>query len=496
MEEPASSDFSRRFWLKLLAGPLAAGLIWCFTDLEPGKPAVTLMAGVTVWMAWWWLSEVVHLAVTSLLPLVLLPLLAIAPSKDVAQQYMDNIIFLFIGGFIIAFSIERWNLHKRIALRILMLVGTKPSRILLGIMLTSYLVSMWISNTATVMMLLSAVYAVIYQVDSYITDPVKQRKFASALLIGLAYAASIGGMATLVGTPTNMIFYRFYTNAFPESTDVSFASWAIIGIPMSVALLLVTYFLLRRFVMPRKLDMEIDRTFFRESFAMLGPMKYEEKMVSIIFISTAVLWFTRSPIDFGVFTMHGWSELFPEKFKDYAQDSTVALVMAILLFLIPSKNEKGRALMVWKEASKLPLDIILLFGGGFALAFGFEKSGLSVWLAGNLMFFKDANIVLLILGLCVLVTVISEFASNVASVQLILPVLLAFHKDIHVHPLVLMLPATLAASLGFMLPVATAPNTIVFGSGRIKVREMMQTGLWVDIAGIILITAAMAIFVV
>lgn len=494
MEESTPPDFSWRFWLKLLAGPLAAVCIWLFADLDPANRNITLMAGVTVWMAWWWLSEVVHLAVTSLLPLVLLPLLTIAPSKDVAQQYMDNIIFLFIGGFIIAFAIERWNLHKRIALRILMLVGTKPSSMLLGIMLTSYFASMWISNTATVMMLLSAVYAVIYQVDSYLTDPVKQRRFASALLIGLAYAASIGGMATLVGTPTNMIFYRFYTNAFPDATDVTFASWAAVGIPLSIGLLLAAYFILYRFVMPRKLNMEIDRSFFRESFQQLGPMRYEEKMVSLVFGLTAVLWFTRSSIDFGMFTMHGWSELFPDKYKDYAQDSTVAIVMAILLFLIPAVNEKGRALMTWKDVSKLPFDIILLFGGGFALAFGFEKSGLSNWLASNLEFFKGANILLLIFGLCVLVTVISEFASNVASVQLILPVLLAFHKEVDVHPLVLMLPATLAASLGFMLPVATAPNTIVFGSGRIKVREMMHAGLWVDIAGIILITASMAVF--
>lgn len=488
MEEQKSQEYSAAYWVKLLAGPALLVIMMRFFDLVPGKPEVTAMAGVTLWMAWWWLSEVVHLAVTSLLPMILLPLLSIVPSREVAQQYMDNIMFLFIGGFIIAFAIERWNLHRRIALRILMIVGSHPKRILLGIMLTTFLLSMWISNTATVMMLLSAVYAVINQVEEHITNREQQRRFASALFIGLAYSASIGGMATLVGTPTNMIFLRFYNSAFPERGDMNFTEWAAFGFPVAILLLLAAYFFLVWWVMPRDLKAVLDKSFFRESYARLGKMQFEEKMVAAVFAATAVLWFTRSSIDFGSFRMPGWSELFGEKYKEYAQDSTVAVFMALLLFLIPSRNEKNRSLITWKEASKLPFDIILLFGGGFAMAYGFEKSGLSSWLAGQLNFIQEVNIVVMIAALCLLVTVISEFASNVASVQLILPILLALHKELGVDPLVLMVPATLAASLGFMLPVATAPNTIVFGSGRVKVREMMRVGWMTDLAGVIIIT--------
>jgi sodium-dependent dicarboxylate transporter 2/3/5 len=220
-------------------------------------------------------------------------------------------------------------------------------------------------------------------------------------------------------------------------------------------------------------------------------MSFEEKVISIIFLTTAVLWFTRTDIDFGIFKMYGWSNLFAN--KEYIQDCTVAIAMALLLFFIPSKNEKGRALIIWEDVSKLPFDIILLFGGGFALAKGFELSGLSTWIASQLQFTETTNIYLLIFGMCVLVSVISEFASNVACIQLMLPIILAIQLTMKVHPLLLMIPATLASSLGFMLPVATAPNTIVFGSNRLRVKDMMVAGLLLDIVGIILITLAMVI---
>jgi len=495
MQENSAKAFTPFYWFNLFLGPLLALLVITFADLVPGRPEATAMAGITLWMAWWWLSEAVHLAVTSLLPLILFPLLLVAPAKDTAQQYMDNIIFLFIGGFLLAFAIERWHLHRRIALRILLAVGTKPSRILLGVLLTTYFCSMWISNTATVMMLLSAVYAVIHQVEEHIGDKEQHRKFSTALLIGLAYSATIGGMATLVGTPTNMIFYQSYQKAFPESTEMNFMSWAVIGIPVSLLMLLVAYVLLKWLFIPRGLQIGIDKTFFREAYRQLGPMRYEEKIVGIVFALTALLWFTRSEIDFGSFAFPGWASLFPEKYKDYAQDSTVAILMAVLLFLMPSRNERGKNLINWDDAKKLPFDIILLFGGGFALAYGIDRSGLSVWMAGRLEFMQDANIVVLIAGLCLIVTIISEFASNVASIQLVLPILLALHKELHVHPLVLMIPATLAASLGFMLPVATAPNTIVYGSKRFRAAEMMKVGWWMDVIGIVVITAICVLFV-
>jgi solute carrier family 13 (sodium-dependent dicarboxylate transporter), member 2/3/5 len=470
-----------------IAGPLAAVLIWTFTDLSPGNPEVTAMAAIASWMAWWWMTEAVPLAVTSLLPFLLFPVLGITSAKDVAREYMDNIIFLFIGGFILAFAIERWNLHKRIALKILLAVGIKPSHILLGVMLTAWLVSMWISNTATVMMLLSAVMALIKQVEEHVTDEKARKRFATAILIGLAYSASIGGLATLVGTPTNMIFYRAWKESFPLSEEVNFLSWMKIGVPVSLALLLFTWALLNYFFIRKYEKPPITKQFFRDELRKLGKMGYEEKAVFGIFIMTAALWFTRSSIDFGAFRYPGWASLFG-KHMEFIQDSTVAIFAAILLFLIPSRSEKGKFLMSWSDAEKLPLDIILLFGGGFALALGFDRSGLSDWIAGQLHGLQGLPLPVVILGMCVTITIISEFASNVASIQLMLPILLALYKPLGISPLVLLIPATMSASLGFMLPVATAPNTIVFGTRRIRTRDMYSIGIWVDLAGILLIT--------
>jgi sodium-dependent dicarboxylate transporter 2/3/5 len=477
--------------IKLLLGPLLALIILNTVDLVPGNPFATRMAAVAVWMAVWWFTEVVHLAVTALLPILLLPLLGIADSKTTAFQYMDPIIFLFIGGFIIAFAIERWKLHQRIALKILVLVGTSPSRILFGIMLTAYLISMWISNTATVMMLLSAVLAVIVQIENHFKQEHHSHRIASALLIGLAYSATIGGMATLVGTPTNMIFLRVYTEKFPLNNDMNFFAWFKIGFPLSITFLIVAFFILKFFFIKRDIKLVVDKNYFKEAYQRLGKITYEEKIVAIVFVLTALLWFTRADIDFGFIKMKGWSNLFEK--KDFLQDSTVAIFMAILLFIIPSKTEKGRAIIVWEDVAKLPFDIVLLFGGGFALAKGFEVSGLSNWLASQMQFSSHTNVYVLILGMCLLITIISEFASNVACIQLMLPILIAMVHTLDVHPLIILVPATLASSLGFMLPVATAPNTIVFGSKRLLVKDMLKTGLLLDVVGILLITIYMYI---
>ncbi|MEW6467313.1 MAG: DASS family sodium-coupled anion symporter [Bacteroidota bacterium] len=479
--------------IKLISGPLLFLAILSLADLSPGNPMVTRMAAVAAWMAVWWLTEAVHLAVTALLPVVLLPLLGIAASGVIASQYMDSIIFLFIGGFILAFAIERWGLHKRIALKILMVVGTKPSRILLGVMLTSYLLSMWISNTATVMMLLSAVFAIVNEMEQHLEEK-DRKKVAAALMIGLAYSATIGGMGTLVGTPTNMIFARSYHEQFPDETPMNFANWFVVAFPVSLLFLSAAYFVLRSLFLRRVKDFSVPGLYFSGAYARLGRMSFEEKTVGAVFALTAMLWFTRADIDFGAFVFTGWETVLVRQGlvpAGFLHDSTVALFMAVLLFLIPSRTERGRALMSWKEAQKLPFDIVLLFGGGFALAKGVEISNLDEWLAGRLHFVSSMNIYMFLIVLCLVITIISEFASNVASIQLMIPVLISLQKDMQIHPLMLLVPATLAASLGFMLPVATAPNTIVYGSKRVRVSDMMKAGLILDLAGILLITLAM-----
>ena len=291
-------------------------------------------------------------------------------------------------------------------------------------------------------------------------------------------------MATLVGTPTNMIFLREYQSNFPNNHEMNFAVWFIYAFPLAILFLLICYITLYYLFISKLPKQTIEKSYFIEQKKKLGKMSHEEQIVSLVFLITALLWFFRS--DINIFSVHifGWSNLFEN--KEYIQDSTIAIGAALILFLIPSK--KGGNLLNKSSIDKLPFSIILLFGGGFALAKGFEISGLSKLVALQLTFVQDLNLVFIIFVMCILITIISEFASNVACIQLMFPILVTLIHDLNIHPLILLIPATLAASLGFMLPVATAPNTIVFSTDRILVKDMLKTGLILDIAGIILIT--------
>lgn len=472
----------------LICGPL----FFIVSQLNPSPDSdqaqLMPMAGFTAWMALWWLTEVVPLAVTSLLPFLILPTTGILDIRDTSAQYMDPILFLFIGGFLIAFAIERWGLHRRLALHILSATGGTVSSILLGVMVTSFLLSMWISNTATVMMLLSAVMAVIQHLKHPLGREDVHRKVSSSIMIGLAYSATIGGMATLVGTPTNMIFLKSYNEHFSASHPVTFMSWMALALPLSIVLLLVTWVFIRQIILGKSASLPFEKAMFRDELRLLGRLNPDEKSVLLLFLLTALLWFTRAGLDIGNFHFKGWASLLP--YPSQIQDSTVAIMAAVLLFLIPSRTEKGRALLTWNEASRIPYEIILLFGSGFALARGFETSGLSHYISGQLIFLRDVPLPAIILGICLTVTIISEFASNVASIQLVMPILISLQGVLDLDPRLLLLPAALAASNGFMLPIATAPNTIVFSSGHIRTTEMAVTGFFTNLAAILLITAA------
>lgn len=473
--------------ISIIAGPLAAICIWLFSNLDPGNPNVSLMAGIAVWMSIWWFTEAVSLAVTALVPFLMMPILGISDTKSVAQQYTDSIIFLFIGGFMLAFAIEKWHLHKRIAIKILSVVGTKPHNILFGVMLSAYLISNWISNTATTMMLFGAVLALIHETDEFIHNTKSKNNFAAAVLLGLAFSATIGGMATPVGTPPNMYFFKAYKEAFPDLNDLTFLKWSMIGFPLSALFLVCTFSVLRFYYLRKKVTLvDLHSEHFKQQYSSLGKFSYEEKWIAFLFVTCMILWFTRADIPFEHFTFKGWNHLFVK--SNLVDDATVAIAAALLLFLIPSKQKKGEALLEWEDAKKIRYDIILMFGSGFALAHGFEVSGLSDWLAHTLTALKGVHIFFIILGICTIVTVISEFASNIASIQLAIPVMIALQKDLDLPPLLLMIPATFAASLGFMLPVATAANTIVFGTKRIDIKDMFRVGLVLDIIGISLIT--------
>lgn len=464
----------------------SAAVYFVLANFSSAGNLASKMGAVAVLMAGLWLTEVIPVAITALIPFVAFPVLGILDSKQTAIQYMDPIIFLFIGGFIIAYGIEKWMLHERISLKILMKVGGKPSHILFGVMLTTFLISMWISNTATVMMLYASVMAIIIKIDNSNIKGESAKGISTALLLGLAYGASIGGMGTLVGTPTNMIFYRTFKEHYPKDNEFSFFSWFIMVMPVALLLLAFAFVLLRFMFIKKNETTGFEKNFFKESYINLGKMSYEEKFIGIVFLTAAILWFTRADIDLGGMTLAGWNRLFGS--SEFVSDGVVAIFLAALLFFIPSKKVKGETLLVWKDISKLPFDIILLFGGGFALAKGMEVSGLSTWLASHLGIASKLNLFLFILMLCFIVTLISEFASNVACIQLMLPILISVQKETGTDPLLLMIPATLSASLGFMLPIATAPNTIVFSSKRFHVSDMLKAGLWLDLAGIIIIS--------
>lgn len=476
----------------LLSGPLLFLLILVFTDLEPGNPRVTGTLAVAIWMALWWITEVVPLAATALLPVALFPLLGIMDGKEVSATYFNHVIFLFIGGFLVAIAMEKWNLHKRIALRILLLIGISPSRILLGFMAASAFMSMWISNTATAMMMIPIVMAVIYKLEESV-PPEALRKYAVGLLLGIAYGASIGGIATLIGTPPNLSFARIFSIMFPQAPEISFASWLIFALPMSLLVFtLVWIYLYRRFKPAQNIWDYLHRNIFITEYQKLGKATWEEKVVLTIFSVLAVLWIFRSSIDFGRFMIPGWTSLL--KLPDYVNDGTIAIGIALFLFIIPSKNKPGARILDWKSAAGLPWHIVLLFGGGFALASGFKESGLSLWFGEQLQGLAYLHPVLIILLISLTITFLTELTSNTATAEVILPILAGLSVVTKIHPLFLMIPATISASMAFMMPVATPPNAIIFGTNRIRVSEMAQTGLIINLIGALIITLGMYLY--
>lgn len=477
--------------LKIISGPLVAfSVYFLLHQIQPDKN-IAGMAGIAIWMALWWMLEAVPMAVTSLLPVFLFPLAGIMSTEAAAPLYMNDVLLLFIGGFLIAFAMEKWNLHRRIALRIIDFIGTDLHKILFGLMLSTYAISMWVSNTATTLMMLPTTLAIITRIEE--ATGRKHTRAGTAMLLGIAYAASIGGLGTLVGTPTNLVFLSQHKALFPDAAPVGFLQWALFGIPFSFSFLLLCYFLLVRLNLKHEtLPKGYDRGIFKKELSDLGKMTFEEKAITLLFSAMALLWFTRADVPIGSFTIPGWSSLMPQ--PKLFSDGTVAILTAVLLFIIPSKTKKGEMLMDWDSAKKLPFGIILLFGGGFALAKGFAVSGLADWLGAHLSIIGNMPLYLVLPFIGILVTVLSEVASNVATAQLILPVLAATATAAGVPPLLFMIPATFAASFGFMLPVATAPNTIVFTGEKLTVKDMMKAGFLLDMLGVLWLTLCMLLF--
>lgn len=472
--------------ISIIAGPVAGAVVYFLLKSNALSPQICSVGCITIWMAVWWITEAVAIGVTSLLPFVLLPLMHVMKAEAVALQYMEQTIFLFIGGFFLAYAMEKWDVHLRIAYRIILVSGSSPSHILAGIMFTAYFISMWISNTATVLMLVAAVSAIANHKELF--EERIQKNIGAAFLIALAYSATIGGMATIVGTPTNMIFTGFWEANYPQRETISFFKWCRFGIPFSLLLLFSGYFILIKMFDIK--STATGKSFIRNKYKELGVITWEQKVVMSFFGLSILLWFTRTGFNIDGYRIAGWETNF---LKGYVKDSTVAIIAAICLFAIPS-TEKGKYILEWDDVKKLPFHIILLFGGGFALAKGIEVSGFGNYLAGQLQFFKDYPLWVLIVSLSIIITLLSEIASNVATITLMLPILASLCTALNMDPYKLMLPATLAASFGFMLVIATAPNTIAFATGHFKSRQLMRAGLLMNLIGIIALTLAMSIF--
>lgn len=470
--------------IALFTGPAVAILLYLFADLKPGSPTVTAAAAIVVWMAVWWLAEAVPLAVTALLPLALFPLTGIMDGSKTADAYINHIIFLFIGGFLMAIAMQRCGLHRRIALRILMLFGKNPATVLLGFMLTTGLLSMWISNTATAMMMVPVALAIILNFEEQLSVA-QCKRMTLGFLLAIAYSASIGGIATLIGSPPNLAFVRILAINFPAAPEVSFAQWLLFALPIALLMFSICFAFLYYVFLRHAENLHFDRRFFARQYKMLGPVSRDERWVFIAFISMALLWMLRVNIDIGIIHIPGWSNLFTH--PAYFNDGTVAIAITLLLFILPSIR-KGEKLLDNSAFNELPWHIILLFGGGFALANGFVESGLSAWLSQILHGVKMLPPLVVIACICLMVTFLTELSSNTATTQMFLPVLAAMAIQAGIHPLLLMLPATLSASFAFMLPVATPPNAIIFGTNRINVMDMAKTGLLLNLAGVLVVS--------
>ena len=466
-------------------------LLFSYSDLgrEP-----KLMSALTATMTVLWLTEAVPLAVTALLPIPLFPVLGIMPSKAVALQYANHMIFLFLGGFMIAVAMEKCQLHRRLALGIVGATGNQLPRIVFGFMAATGFLSMWISNTATVMMMLPIALAMIQEVRFGDAGDRIQKVFAVCLLLGIAYAANVGGTVTLIGTPPNIIFAGVVEKLYPKAPSMTFVQWIKLAWPLSTAFAVFIWWLLTH-ELKRCLRKTNDAHVLDLSQLQKRPLSKAEKRVLLVFLITAFLWLFRQPLELAMFTIPGWSDLFA--YSPYLHDSTVAMLMGLILFFVPSGEKhmdpSGCAvddhLLDWQTfQSKVPWQVIFLFGGGFALAAGFQETGLTLWLADRLTLLSSLHPLLLILILCLLVTFLTEVTSNTATASVILPVLASTAVAIELHPYFLLIPATLSASCAFMLPVATPPNAIVYGSGFVSARDMAKMGLKINLVGAIWIS--------
>lgn len=427
-----------------------------------------LVLGLTAWMATWWISEAVPIPATSFLPLVIAPLLGITTLNAAATPYANPVVFLFLGGFILSIAMERWSLHKRIALRTMLMVGNKPSQQVGGIMMVTAFLSMWMSNTATAVMMLPITLSIITMTH----QDKDNSPFSKAILLSIAYAASIGGLATLIGTPPNALMAAFLSDNY--DIHIGFAEWMMVGLPLSVILLGLTWLWLTKF--QYKLDQGPtvnSKDLFRKQLAELGKIQRQEKLVLIIFALTALSWIFR-PIIADVTGLP-------------LDDTIIAMAAALIIFILPTDSKNTR-LLVWEDTKKLPWGVLMLFGGGLSLAAMITKSGLATFIADQVMLLGSMPLWLMIVIVTVIILFLTEVTSNTATAAGFLPLLAPVALAMSGTPMTLVIPAAIAASCAFMLPVATPPNAIVFSSGQLKITDMVKAGFALNVLSAILVS--------
>jgi sodium-dependent dicarboxylate transporter 2/3/5 len=433
------------------------------------EPAAWHCVGLALLLATWWATEAIPIPATSLLPIPLAPALGIADLKGTAASYANPTIFLFLGGFLLGIAMQRWNLHRRIALRILNVVGQKPKQQIAGFMLATGFISMWVSNTATAIMMLPIGMSVVSLFAN--ADSGEVKRYATALLLAIAYSASIGGIATLIGTPPNAILAGYLSSE--QNIELGFAQWMVVGLPVSIAMMIVAWWWLTRGGFKLRLD-DGSGNVIGDELAKLGKLSPAEARVGIVFLLAALAWVTRPLLnDWGV---------------EWLSDTSIALLAGVALFLIPSGNERYRPLLLWEDAKDLPWGILLLFGGGLALASTISGSGLADWIANQLNVFGTLPLILLIGAIVLVIIFLTELTSNTATAAAFLPLLGALAISLGVDPLLITVPAAIAASCAFMMPVATPPNAIVFATGHMNIQSMIRAGFFLNLTGTILVT--------
>lgn len=461
--------------LGLYLGPASFLIIQFLVSSPDLNPQAQAMLGMTLWMAIWWITEAMPIAGTAILPLILMPLLGLLKIDAVSANYMHPTVLLYMGGFLLATGIEKWNLHKRIALNIINLLGTDLRRIVLGFILATGFLSMWISNSATALMMLPIGLAVVGQFKEQLgnSNDKLSSNLGKNIMLGIAYAASIGGMATLIGTPTNAILSAVVKEMYNYS--IAFDEWMLFGLPFSLILLGICWYYLVSFgnPLPKNFRLGDAKSVVNQQLKALGRITFEEKIVLAVFGIVCFSWITRS--------------FFLAKLIPGIDDTIIVLIGVVLLLLLPSSCS-GERILDWKTAEKIPWGVLILFGGGLALAEGFKETGLAEWIGQKFTLIEGVGFFVLLLIIIASVNFLTEVTSNVATASMLLPILASVAIKLDLHPFGLMVGATLAASCAFMLPVATPPNAVVFGSGYLQMKDMVKAGLWLNILSILIIT--------